>query len=348
MEKIMQKNQYYPWFDWLRAVLAIAVMFTHEGLSPWNQSGNFAVQVFFALSGWLIGGILLKISLKDLPRFYFNRALRIWAPYYIALLLLITASLLKEPITLKWLEFIFYKFTFVYNIFGPPQLAQYSSSMPLHGTGNHFWSVNAEEQFYLLAPFLLVLIPYKFGKSTLLWVLIAALAWYTNTYASIIFGVLAAVAVREFGQFHQKTAVKIVLLLACAICIYLLQIDFYYVKTAPVIAIAIILLLAQSGNQSKWGEIAGGMSYQLYLNHWIGIFAAHALLSPFGLRDSSYAHIISFILNVCFAVTMYWFVDKRIHQGRAQWFSHSRGIVAIVLAYSMILIGSIGGYFLVN
>lgn len=103
MEKIMQKNQYYPWFDWLRALLAIAVMFTHEGLSPWNQSGNFAVQVFFALSGWLIGGILLKISLKDLPRFYFNRALRIWAPYYIALLLLITASLLKEPITLKWL-----------------------------------------------------------------------------------------------------------------------------------------------------------------------------------------------------------------------------------------------------
>ena len=118
MEKIVQKNQYYPWFDWLRAVLAIAVMFTHEGLSPWNQSGNFAVQVFFALSGWLIGGILLKISLKDLPRFYFNRALRIWAPYYIALLLLITASLLKEPITLKWLEFIFYKADQLIQLFG--------------------------------------------------------------------------------------------------------------------------------------------------------------------------------------------------------------------------------------
>lgn len=339
----MQKNQYFPWFDWLRGILAITVMFDHQGIVPWEPAGHFAVQVFFALSGWLIGGILVKLKPEDLPRFYFNRALRIWAPYYIALMLLVVASLLKEPITGKWLEFVFYKLSFVYNLFGPPQLAAFKDAMPLDGTGNHFWSVNAEEQFYLLAPLLLVLIPHRFAKSTLLWASIAAIAWYFNTYSSILLGVLAAVATHEFGEFHHKTTVKFSLLALFLACLYLLIIDFNYEKTAPVIAIAMILLLARAGRQTKMGAIVGGMSYQLYLNHWIGFFAAHALLSPFGLRDSIYAHMVSFVLNVTLAIILYWLVDRRIHQFRGQWFTHTRGLLATKMAYGMIAIGLIAG-----
>jgi peptidoglycan/LPS O-acetylase OafA/YrhL len=47
---------------------------------PWDTAANLAVQIFFALSGWLIGGILLRTDVQDLPRFYFNRATRIWIP----------------------------------------------------------------------------------------------------------------------------------------------------------------------------------------------------------------------------------------------------------------------------
>jgi peptidoglycan/LPS O-acetylase OafA/YrhL len=71
---------YYPWFDWLRFGLALVVLFYLEGLFKSFHAGNLAVQVFFALSGWLIGGILVKLQRKELPRFYVNRALRIW-PY---------------------------------------------------------------------------------------------------------------------------------------------------------------------------------------------------------------------------------------------------------------------------
>lgn len=344
----MQKNQYFPWFDWLRGLLAIVVMFDHQGIFPWEPAGNFAVQVFFALSGWLIGGILIKLKPQDLPRFYFNRALRIWAPYYIALILLVTASLLKEPITGKWLEFVFYKLSFVYNLFGPPQLANYKDAMPLDGTGNHFWSVNAEEQFYLLAPLILVLAPHRMAKSTFAWVVIAVLAWYFNTYSSIVFGVLAAVATHEFGEFHHKNSVKSVLAVVLLMCTYLLAIDFNYSKTTPIIAVTIILLLARNGKQTKLGAITGGMSYQLYLNHWIGFFAAHALLKPFGLRDSMYAHAISFLLNIAFAVALYWLVDKRIHKLRDKWFTHARGLLATKLAYGMIAIGLIIGMYSVN
>ncbi|OUR65082.1 hypothetical protein A9Q79_03875 [Methylophaga sp. 42_25_T18] len=105
------KKEYYPYFDYVRFIAASIVMFGHDRLIDWGPSGSIAVDVFFALSGWLIGGILLHTSRKDLPRFYFNRAVRIWIPYFIALFLIIFVSLLKDPITFKWFEFIVYKLT---------------------------------------------------------------------------------------------------------------------------------------------------------------------------------------------------------------------------------------------
>jgi peptidoglycan/LPS O-acetylase OafA/YrhL len=347
----MQQNkekQYFPWFDWLRAILAIMVMLTHQGISYWGLAGNFAVQVFFALSGWLIGGILLEIKASDLPRFYFNRALRIWAPYYLALVLLVIASIIKEPITDKWLEFIFYKISFVHNIFGTTQLSVFKNAMPLEGTGNHFWSVNAEEQFYLLAPLLLVLINNRFAKSIALWSLITFWAWYFNFYASIVFGVLAAVANNEYPEFYKKRNVKGLLMVLFLLCIYLLSIDHNYIKTAPVISILIVLLLAVDGPQTRLGAIVGGMSYQLYLNHWIGFFAAHAILNPLGLRNSIYSHLISVVLNIGIAIFLYWFMDRKINKFRDQWYSHQRGTHSIKIAYGMIVVGTTAGLILSN
>ncbi len=179
---------YYPYFDYLRIILASVVMFGHDGLISWEHSGKLAVDIFFALSGWLIGGILIKTDLNKLPRFYFNRTVRIWVPYYIALSLIIIASLLKDPIDHKWIEFILYKITWVYNLFGPPQLQACKECMPLDGTGHHFWSVNAEEQFYLLAPLLLVVFA-RAARQLITWCIIVSVLWFLGAYAPIAFGV---------------------------------------------------------------------------------------------------------------------------------------------------------------
>ena len=57
-----QRNSvYYPAFDYLRILLATVVAAQHAGLVGWERAGSFSVQVFFALSGWLIGGILLAV-----------------------------------------------------------------------------------------------------------------------------------------------------------------------------------------------------------------------------------------------------------------------------------------------
>ncbi len=78
---------YFPLFDWLRITLAIIVALYHDKVLPWKEAGNLAVQVFFfALSGWLIGGILLNYAKADLPRFFYNRVTRIWAPYVVAII----------------------------------------------------------------------------------------------------------------------------------------------------------------------------------------------------------------------------------------------------------------------
>lgn len=332
-------HAYYPGFDWLRATLAIVVMLGHDGLMPWKKSGSFAVDVFFALSGWLVGSLLLRKRAMDLPRFYFDRAVRIWIPYYLALVLLLTASLLHDAVTPKWVEFVLYKCLMVWNQFGTAQLADHRAAMPLQGTGNHFWSVNAEEQFYLLAPILLVLSP-KWGRHPVTWALLAGLAISADSlYASILVGVLAAVSVHRWGRFHQTAWFRMAATSGGIAGVALLASGAEYHLVVPVCAVAIVLLLAREGQGTALGKLVGGMSYPLYLNHWIGVFAANALLKPSGMRESWTRHALAVVINVLVAVALYWTIDRRVLARRAQWFTPQRGALIASAAFMMVFTG---------
>jgi peptidoglycan/LPS O-acetylase OafA/YrhL len=189
-----------------------------------------------------------------------------------------------------------------------------------------------------------VLVRPAFARHTITWVGIAVLAWATDTYASIVFGVLAAVAVNQFGNFHQNMASKLLFLFILIASIIGFSLQINYEMIVPFAAIAIVMLLAQTGKKNNFGAIIGGMSYPLYLNHWIGLFIAHAALKPFGLRDSALAHIISFILNVGLAIGLYWFIDRRLLASRGQWFTQKRGLIATYIAYGMVIIGCVVGF----
>jgi peptidoglycan/LPS O-acetylase OafA/YrhL len=333
------EEAYYPWFDWLRGVLAVAVMLGHDGIVAWSRQANFAVQVFFALSGWLIGGVLLHTRRPDLPRFYFNRAVRIWVPYYIALCLLLGASLLRDHVGMKWLEFVLYKATFVYNLFGTPQLATHIAQMPLEGTGNHFWSVNAEEQFYLLAPLLLVVAAPVLGRARATWLALSAITWVIGLGTSITFGVTAAVfAFRDETLFRRPIA-RVVLAVALVSSAIGLATDRFYDQLAPIASISIVLLLSNPGPRARVGAVAGGMSYPLYLNHWIGVYVAHALLRPLGMRDSVLAHLTAAVLNIGLAVGLYLYIERPLLDRRRRWYAPALGRRAMVAAYSMIAAG---------
>jgi peptidoglycan/LPS O-acetylase OafA/YrhL len=346
----MHKSEtYYPAFDYLRIVLATTVALGHSGAAIWDNAADLSVQVFFAMSGWLIGGILIRLRPDAIPRFYFNRAARIWIPYFIAILLLVSVSLLKDRITFKWLEFVFYDTTFVYNIFGPTQLATNSSAMPLSGTGNHFWSICAEEQFYLLAPLLLVIVP-KIGQTILFWVIVSIIILISplsSNFGAISLGVLAAVSRSKMGDWQNHRLSKTLLAsLAALVFILIFFSQITYRIGAPLFSICLVMLLAQTGAHSALAKLLGGISFPMYLNHWIGIFIAHAIFQRYGLRDSWISHVSGVFVGLFVATALYLIVDRTIKLRRDKYYAPANGRLVTGLAFALVSIGLIGGLLL--
>lgn len=154
--------------DGLRAIAIILVMFRHgfkvidfETLQAQSSSfvvdlyaflfhiGWTGVDLFFVLSGFLIGSQLLKFydtghTLGESWRFYANRFIRIAPPYFI-LLLLMQWCLVYMPIFADTLDAVVigkampYHYLFLQDYFAP-------SMFPV------FWSLAVEEKFYILAP----------------------------------------------------------------------------------------------------------------------------------------------------------------------------------------------------
>lgn len=342
---------YYPAFDYLRIILALVVALGHSGIGIWEPSAGYAVQVFFALSGWLIGGILVQSTPSDLPRFYFNRAARIWIPYLAAILLLVAVSLLRDRITPTWLETVFFYVTFVYNFFGPLEVGTLRDAMPLQGTGSHFWSICAEEQFYLLAPFLITLLS-TIGRKVWFWSAIAAIALvspYWIFFGAISLGVLASVLRRHLGDW-QGTKPAQVILLAFSIVVFAgIYLDLIpYRIGAPFSSVSIILFLAQAGPHSGLAAFLGGVSFPMYLNHWMGVFIANAAFGKFGMRDTVICHLAAVIIAFVIAVILYMIIDRNVRTHRDKCFTPTRGKAVALCGVVLVMTGLIGGLLLIK
>ena len=152
-----------PALDGIRGLAILLVLFFHlfwsdtkdaHGLLAliaifWRSSYS-GVHLFFALSGFLITGIL--VDTLETPHyfktFYARRSLRIFPLYYASVLLL---AVLAPLLHLHWNGWLPYFLTYTSN------LALWRTSIVLDlGRFNidHFWSLQVEEQFYLVWPFL--------------------------------------------------------------------------------------------------------------------------------------------------------------------------------------------------
>ena len=149
--------------DGFRGFALLVVLFHHLFWSN-TQSGNpifdfisqiraasfVGVNLFFALSGFLITGILLDTRTDGnyFKAFYARRALRIFPLYYGFLIFLF---LLTRPLHFQWNGWQYYYLTYSANLAlwrDVPLVVQ-----PFNI--DHFWSLNVEEQFYLVWPFLI-------------------------------------------------------------------------------------------------------------------------------------------------------------------------------------------------
>jgi peptidoglycan/LPS O-acetylase OafA/YrhL len=148
-----QHRERQPGLDLLRALAIVVVVIYHAALFGFKLPGRvdrfgwIGVDLFFVLSGYLIGGQLLaplargnKINLR---RFFARRVLRIMPAYFVVL----AVYFLLPP----WREY--------------PDMSQplwkfllSIQNIALHGgtAFSHAWSLAVEDQFYLALPFLLL------------------------------------------------------------------------------------------------------------------------------------------------------------------------------------------------
>lgn len=140
-----------PGLDLLRAMAIIWVMLFHAqsaGLIAQNNHianyGWMGVDLFFALSGFLIGGQLFRPFARGerehLGWFYARRLFRTLPPYLVVLALYFAVPIFREVPRIQPLwQFL----TFTENLF--IDYAQYKAF-------SHVWSLCIEEQFYLVVP----------------------------------------------------------------------------------------------------------------------------------------------------------------------------------------------------
>lgn len=110
-----------------------------------------------------------------------------------------------------------------------------------------------------MAPLLLVVAGAFGGRRVAMWIVIETISWLLDIYASIVFGVAAAVLERECRDFHRRTWVR-ASLLAVALSLSPMMVGgVAYERIAPVFAISVVLLLAVPGSPSRLGRFVGGI-----------------------------------------------------------------------------------------
>jgi peptidoglycan/LPS O-acetylase OafA/YrhL len=147
--------------DILRGIAVLLVIGHHVILQP-EESGMFqplvnvlirfgwsGVDLFFVLSGFLVGGLLFSElrsrSVLDVRRFIIRRGFKIWPAYYAYLLTVFLLLLVREQGNAhRALGDILPNFFHIQNYLG--------TARP------HTWSLAVEEHFYLLLPLLLLLL----------------------------------------------------------------------------------------------------------------------------------------------------------------------------------------------
>nr|WP_275943929.1 acyltransferase [Gluconacetobacter takamatsuzukensis] len=332
--------------DVLRAAAIVWVLFYHASLfdfipdSWWIVGfGWFGVDLFFALSGFLIAGQLLRPVVRgrspDYGRFFFRRLLRTLPAFFVIVMVYLLFPALREtPVLPPVWEF----FTFTENLLVhiPPQKAL-----------SQIWSLCVEEQFYLVLPLAVACLslkptPMRTGAAILgtllMGILIRGAIWfdihdhffpayqeliYYPTWArldDLLLGV-GAVTIRVFRPRWWGRIVKYpdrllgagLLGIVCAMAALAYAFtNLWTVMLAPVLVGASMMLLVTAGSTDRSviarlsckpvRALAAG-AYSLYLSHKIAFHIVRDALAP-AMRLSPLATIllafpVALVLGAC-------------------------------------------------
>jgi peptidoglycan/LPS O-acetylase OafA/YrhL len=279
-------------FGGLRFFLALLVLFSHLNLpSPLGLNlGVIAVVIFYLLAGYVVQHLLSQVFIGEgaIRAFYHDRALRIFPQYLFAMLVATfiwaflspqTSFLAHSPTLWDWLANLlivplnFYMFTGqdAFTLIPPA------------------WSLGAELQFYLLAPWLLLLV--WFRRFLIIIVIFVFFAAQMSWLDSDVYGYRLLVGVLfifYLGAVLHQGYVKLILAVGMVFAFYALWLLMhmpqpYFLREVAlgiVIGIPVLFGLAQlraAGKVKVIDSVLGKLSYGIFLFHfsviWLMQFA---------------------------------------------------------------------------
>ncbi|MFN8207522.1 MAG: acyltransferase [Bacteroidales bacterium] len=359
IDKVRESNRVFG-LDIIRAAAIILVVIGHGSFllkNTWLEGFPYfrmidGVDLFFVLSGFLIGGILLKeinseahFGFKGLARFWKRRWLRTLPNYYLILLanyLIIYFGIIHEDI-----EQFNWKFLLFLQNFSKPFYDFFWES----------WSLTVEEWFYITSPLLLLvflkfLSPKKsFLLVTLLMILLPVIYriwnfnpsidnfWYDVTIRKIVlarldsiaFGLLAAWLYYYFPAFWKKSEF---VSLAVGIALILFIVNYSLPNTTfykQVISFSItplsamLLLPVAAGIRTGKGFVARAVthvsviSYSMYLLH--NALIAEVIrdnFPPTSEIDGIIKYICYWVIVIAGSTLLYKFYERPIMQLRGK------------------------------
>lgn len=280
--------------------------------------GSYGVDLFFVLSGWLIGGLYWRERMEfgnvQVFRFWSRRWLRTLPPYFIILLI-------------AYLSVYFYrdeKFDLRYLFF----LQNYREQMPFFLVS---WSLAVEEHFYLALPLILGLlhvsrINVALGLSGLVILSMSARLLdanavpgapfgYSQTASHLHFsGLMLGVLLAYLRYIHQRLWLFLVTnsllpLLLFLVLFMLVPImgetySYYLSNNIAVIVSSFLLLVSQGPRKllfsgSRWIKCIALCSYSIYLTHPMVI---NGFLIVSRKTDIHHSALTPFLLAVIFLV----------------------------------------------
>ena len=265
-----------PGLDLMRGIAILWVMLFHFRYTHlphvfyWPaRYGWLGVDLFFVLSGYLIGSQLmwpyLKGSTPSLSGFYFRRAFRILPAYLTVLALYFAIPGFREAPGLSpaW-QFL----TFTEN---------FRINYAVDQAFSHVWSLCVEEHFYLLLPLLVLVLMRKprFGKAV-----------------ALILGILAfGIAIRGYIYLHQLKP----LLLAGNDDFYLRYVErIYYPTDTRLDGLLVGVVLASVKTfRPLWWEKMMSRSYLLLI---LGVLSCGGAMWLFFDRFGFYGTVVGFPL----------------------------------------------------
>lgn len=293
-------HSYRPEIDGLRAIAVSAVVLYHFGV-PGLGGGFVGVDVFFVISGFLIGGLLWselqRTGTIDLRQFFLRRIRRL-APAYFLVVSVSAAVAYAVLLPFEFREFgktLIAATVWLSNV----QFFREAGYFDVASESKvllHTWSLAVEEQFYVALPLVLLLLR-RLTRHSLITVLVTA--WVTSLAGCLLLtptsptatfflfpfrawellsGVLLAIWGHETGERWQRGPVLswLGLLLVIGAVVVVRPGPHFpgWQALWPVAGSVLLILNGRDGNpvnrllSARVPVAIGLISYSLYLWHW--------------------------------------------------------------------------------